>query len=570
MSKQRHIIKRQLLEVTVAEEKEGAVVQRTLQNLQRDQLVKIIDKICSRLSAPELIHRIDKLELDLGNISIDNFEKEFVAQFEKSFEAALKVHTRPFSTKALQEIRESSHAEIVELFLETGTLPWWVEASHGTAFSESFSYLIQTNPDRIAAWVTPQLDLLSVLERLVYHLNDPLLYELGELIKRGFKLQWPTLDKELTRLMASFPRSTAFSQKDLRLKRWKALFFSLKTQPPFDELFRQVLLQIAADMGVPPSQLSDYLKNYQIENRNVNIKEILRPLISPNVASVDESRRLFEDIPLSSQLIQAIRRFLERWEKGLKEIEFKREISVLERALSQEIQSNTEIESQHLRELQQLLRMEQEGDILFNSLLEWMRAFSKKPSIQGVVKGKKENGNSIPDSSSRFSQADELYLTNAGLVLLWPFLNQLFEIAEWVEKGKFLSEELAHKGMSLLQILVDPDAEINEYVLPLNKILCGLGLETVAQLTFDFSEEEKKACEAFLESVIKQAPILNEMSVDGFRQAFLRRKGILSVRDGGWLLRVERETHDVVLDKFPWSFQFVRLPWMEAPLFIEW
>jgi hypothetical protein len=60
------------------------------------------------------------------------------------------------------------------------------------------------------------------------------------------------------------------------------------------------------------------------------------------------------------------------------------------------------------------------------------------------------------------------------------------------------------------------------------------------------------------------------MSIDGFRGSFLLRKGQLGARDGDWLLRVERETHDIVLDRFPWSARIVRLPWMQAILHVEW
>ena len=45
---------------------------------------------------------------------------------------------------------------------------------------------------------------------------------------------------------------------------------------------------------------------------------------------------------------------------------------------------------------------------------------------------------------------------------------------------------------------------------------------------------------------------------------------MLSERDGGWLLRVERETYDVVLDHLPWSAAFIKLPWMDDLLRVEW
>lgn len=73
-----------------------------------------------------------------------------------------------------------------------------------------------------------------------------------------------------------------------------------------------------------------------------------------------------------------------------------------------------------------------------------------------------------------------------------------------------------------------------------------------------------------LTAVIERAPILRSMSLAGFRGSFLLRKGVLATRDGAWLSRVEREWYVVVLDRFPWSFGWVKLPWMEAPLRVEW
>jgi hypothetical protein len=45
---------------------------------------------------------------------------------------------------------------------------------------------------------------------------------------------------------------------------------------------------------------------------------------------------------------------------------------------------------------------------------------------------------------------------------------------------------------------------------------------------------------------------------------------MLGTRDGAWLLRVERESYDVVLDRFPWPLDWIKLPWMAVALRVEW
>jgi hypothetical protein len=95
-------------------------------------------------------------------------------------------------------------------------------------------------------------------------------------------------------------------------------------------------------------------------------------------------------------------------------------------------------------------------------------------------------------------------------------------------------------------------------------VLCGLALDEVFDFGDMISADEVEECTDLLTAVIAQAPILHQMSIAGFRGSFLLRQGQLSARDGNWLLRVQRETHDIVLDRFPWSVQIVKLPWMDG------
>ena len=170
----------------------------------------------------------------------------------------------------------------------------------------------------------------------------------------------------------------------------------------------------------------------------------------------------------------------------------------------------------------------------------------------------------------RFSDTDSLYIDNAGLVVLWPFLGNLFQRLGLVESGAFKSEAAAMRAVGLLQLLALGDASPPEFALPLNKLLCGLAVDAVFDFGEPVTELEAEECAAMLVAAISRAPILREMSVAGFRASFVLRRGQLSARDGHWLLRVERETHDIVLDRFPWGVGLVKLPWMPALLQVEW
>jgi hypothetical protein len=169
-----------------------------------------------------------------------------------------------------------------------------------------------------------------------------------------------------------------------------------------------------------------------------------------------------------------------------------------------------------------------------------------------------------------FSAADEYAVGDAGLVILWPFLAHFFRALGLVEGKEFRDEPARQRAAGLLRVVATGDLDVVEYQLPLAKVLCGLGVEDPVDLGPPASDDEVAECERLLGAVTARAPIVQRMSAAALRGNFLVRDGLLGARDGAWLLRVERRTHDVVLDRFPWGFEWVKLPWMAAAIRVEW
>ncbi|MFT7265132.1 MAG: hypothetical protein ACI9A2_003216 [Halioglobus sp.] len=186
------------------------------------------------------------------------------------------------------------------------------------------------------------------------------------------------------------------------------------------------------------------------------------------------------------------------------------------------------------------------------------------------TKAKSKTDKLVSPVDSRFSETDALYIGNAGLVILWPFLSTFFQRLGLLEDQQFTDEAAQQRAVGLLQYLAGEDESPQETLLPLNKVLCGMKPEAVFNFGETISAREKEECDNLLAAAIQQASVLNNMSSAGFRGSFLRRQGQLSTRDDHWLLRVERETHDVVLDRFPWGLGIVKLPWMTAIMQVEW
>jgi hypothetical protein len=139
-----------------------------------------------------------------------------------------------------------------------------------------------------------------------------------------------------------------------------------------------------------------------------------------------------------------------------------------------------------------------------------------------------------------------------------------------VQNGRFINQAAQHCAVSLLHYMATGDTNPPEYMLPFNKLICGLAIEAVFEVAEPLTNAQLTAADAFLAAVIANAPVLNDMSLNGFRGSYLLRQGSLSADVGCWLLRVERVTYDIVLEHFPWTWQWFKLPWMEYPVRVEW
>lgn len=169
------------------------------------------------------------------------------------------------------------------------------------------------------------------------------------------------------------------------------------------------------------------------------------------------------------------------------------------------------------------------------------------------------------------AQLDELYVDDAGLVILWPFLERFFvRTGVLGEDRRFLDEVAEQQAVALVDSLATADPAPLEFRLPLAKLLCGRPLESGFALERSLVPEQLTEGDRLLAAVIGRVPALGEPSLAEFRAGFLARPGALGTRDGAWLLQVERRPHDSVLDRFPWSWGWVRLPWMPGPLRVEW
>lgn len=168
------------------------------------------------------------------------------------------------------------------------------------------------------------------------------------------------------------------------------------------------------------------------------------------------------------------------------------------------------------------------------------------------------------------TKQDLVFIENAGLILLWPFMSFYFEKLGLVSDHKFTSVKAAIRGACLLQYLVTGAETRQEHELPLNKVLCQLPKNHPVHSTGEFTTEEKDLSDELLKTAISRWEIIKNTSIEGLRNTFLKREGKLEWQDDKIILTVEPKSFDMLVDKIPWNISVIKLPWMKHTLHVKW
>lgn len=161
-------------------------------------------------------------------------------------------------------------------------------------------------------------------------------------------------------------------------------------------------------------------------------------------------------------------------------------------------------------------------------------------------------------------------VNNAGVVLLSPFLPQLFKNTELYMDGKFKDGEAQIRAVFLLQYAVFGKTEFPEYELNLNKILTGCKVSESLPSQVQLTENEKENVDDLLKYIIGYWEKIKNTSIDGLRESFLQRQAKLEENEEYYVLTVESKAYDLLLDSIPLNFSNVKHSWMEKAIFVKW
>lgn len=198
--------------------------------------------------------------------------------------------------------------------------------------------------------------------------------------------------------------------------------------------------------------------------------------------------------------------------------------------------------------------------------------FEKRTEETRVLIEEEEEENQQEKHLPDIKVVEEIYLEvkNAGLVILWPYLQMFFKELNLLNVKQFIDEPASWKAVHLLNFLATGNTTFAEEDCALNKILCGLAVTDFVPNGIEITESDKAECDNLLQSVIKNWTALKNSSVRGLQEGFLQRNGLIKEDPQGFIVEIERTSIDLLIDKLTWTISIIKLPWNKSTIHVKW
>jgi len=505
---QHHAIRRQVLDVTVnGTEAEGLALQGRLAALCRDWLTPALDDALARVAPGDEHWSIDSLDLDAGAFTLDTLERDFVDAVRSALENQIRERSSGRATRrrsgAGTDHPHNGGVDSPSLGLQRGG-EGDTEFLHRTGAQATQDAFVHFLATGVLPWWF-RLPPNETLESIV-------------------SATW-NAEGNPSFIVSSTPRAIASPVAHLRLVR------------QFSEPFLEALLKVLAP-------------------ETARAVERVAQQVMAQSGQTARRQRLLEQLWLvafeavSQRREMSVAALFVEWSRAVRAdtatAAAERVIAEVARALSLPVPI-TPTEDRH----------------------DTLESRAEHPTFAPArAKRATTTGDGLSAESARGIDLDEgVFVDNAGVVLLHPFLPPFFERLGVAPEGNLIQPD---RALALLHFLATSETRAPEYALVLPKLLCGLPLVEPVGSPVELTKDEIAEAENLLVAVIRHWATLGDTSPDALRGTFLTRPGKLSRRDGDDLLQVEPQSFDVLLDQLPWGIGAIRLPWMQRMLWVEW
>jgi hypothetical protein len=547
-----------------------------LSQLHHAALESLLEQVFSELSPPGRRDRLEHLELDLGTLQASDLEQQLPQRLEAALRRALASRLPPplppeTSTAAAGPAADADglqrQLELLALFTATGSLPWWAPRHDRQVIAVALDTALALPPPELGA----------LLQQLAGAPGEPSV-ALQRLLNAASPQQRPRIEQALQE--AALQGKALQGEATMKAAQEEALQADLvavmnpkapvesptkaDTTPTTSDSTPTTTAPPAApgEPGPNPPQALEAALDTALALPPSELRALLQQLAgAPGEPSAALQRLLAAANPQQRlQLEQSIKAAHDgALEPALQEMALQ-EVAVRRTAPP----APTPPPALQLPKATPLPAQQPPRQHPLFESNEPAAANAPAPPLPGQP-------TTPPTPQPRSDVDDDLVIDGAGMMLLWPFLETLFSrLGLLTQERLFGDEAQRQRAMALLGFLVDGDGDPPEWRLTLAKLLCGTLPQAPYGLEAPLSDAERAEAEALLQAVLDHADGRLGDDSAALRQDFLQRPGLLSARPGAWVLQVERRPGDEVLDGLPWSWSWIRLPWMDDLLQVVW
>jgi hypothetical protein len=535
MPPQTHRINRQILDIAFGPTDGWVDLQQVAAEVMKHQGMAAMETVFDQLVGPQQQVRLETLELDLGTLQGPDWPQQFSHRLQQclhhSLQQALRDPTTAPTSPTTATTPEESLFHQLLFFCQQGRLPWW-----GGKPPAHWLELLQTTltPTQWQTLATTLQTDPRPLRRLIYTTSDSFLATLVQ--------QWLGLPQAAQVLQLLTPAPWPQSAKaQCREQFWREVI-TPRTSPGSVEgpqLMAQLLrerqqLSLADSGALDPRDVSETLSRWPTPWRNWLEQILTTPEFSSAAAA--------EADPTPSQA-----------EPADPQTAASRAQAESDPVVGEERTDQADVSSR---------------DVAGEGAPAAPSAATHPP--ERVLPGTPESPPSPRSPAVAPSETDEpVYVEAAGMVIVHPFLSELFHRFELLEDGQFCDTASQRRAVALLTYLAFGDIPVAEYEQLLPKLLAAWPWADPLP-RYDLTEPERQACDQLLQAVLTHWSALRSSDPDWLREAFFWRDGKLTPVDQGWRLTIENRAQDVLLNRLPWGIGVIRLPWMTDFLHVSW
>jgi hypothetical protein len=567
-----HIIQKVILEISGnMQSREVRELQVAAGELAHSQLPGLLESLFDNMPAGRYIV-IDQLEVSLGTLDTNRFVEQFVKRLRVEIRKKIRNYSAGAGAKhTVKQLNERGHhREILHYYLQTGLLPW---------------FAIRRFQPTGAKRIPGRGDSTGYMSRFRELLINDLSY-LGQLI--GRKSDSSQYLERLLKLLEPVPadlfRNNARSKPDSGRRDHSEFQGSSAERTSFVRSL-ELLFQQTESRVDKPSQIPSRFSSKSMQDLMNRFKGDKKGFLSHFMPGREHQVFAFEheandltgwehENEIEKALLHSV--ILASGTTGFKDFVmlFFLRLHLLFPKVSSALATASRLEiDQSDPSKKHLTLSKNELNQIFDTFSA-MRGRMESPADRQKGRPGKPTRINLPDAQNEPEtsgiRGEGVNISLAGLVLLWPYLERFFSNLELIYEGDFLDMAARQKAMQLLGFLATGEEQLPEYRMPFIKLLCGYPVEEIPGRPPGLSQTDIRESITLLNSVISHWSALKSTSVDGLRESFLQREGVLRKERDGWNLYVEKESFDILLEKIPWSYSVVRLPWMNKPVLVKW